>query len=356
MVDVPGMRHRRRSKRTKSRRLRAILATVFALGVLLAFAGLFRALDSQPNGASQTGVNLPAGSIPANAVHVSSSGPQRRPIYDYSVIPGGAWDEQQLTGAVRRDPVVAHHYRDVDPATMRPEILRSDRLVHVSYRVGDRVYWTKRKVRIRSGETILTNGQTEIRARCGNCISMAPLMPTSEDEPDESELDALTDIGPVLVSWNWPLGAPLAAGAPGANGDGGAGLIEPSQLLPLFPIGGAVFPGGAVAGDIPTDTLPVSSPPGGFPDPPPSGGTTPPFGVDPPFGGGAPDSDIPFNDPPLLPSLDGPGDPPGNSSTPPAFPPTLPPETTAVPEPATFLLLGSGIAGLVARHWRSKKN
>ena len=359
MVDVRTKRHRGRSRRAKARRLRAILAVV-TIGVLLALASLFRPIDSRPAG--EAGLNRPAGSNPGNAIELTASAAPRRPTYNYSVIPGGAWDEHELTDAVQRDPVVANHYREVDTASMRSEVLKSDLLAHVSYRVDDRVYWTKRKVRIRSGETILTDGQTLIRARCGNCISLAPLMPTSEDEPAESQLDALTDIGPVVVSWNWtPFGAPLAAGSLGSGeADGGPGLVNPPQLPPPFPFGLAPFPTGPVAG-VPTETLlAVNTPPVGFPDAPPPGappfGGTPPFGGGaPPFGGGSPDSDAPGGTTPGGPGL-GSFETPGNESTPPTFPPTVPSNTTPVPEPATFLLLGSGIAALFARHRRSKKN
>jgi hypothetical protein len=45
----------------------------------------------------------------------------------------------------------------------------------------------------------------------------------------------------------------------------------------------------------------------------------------------------------------------GDEPTPPSVTPQVPSDNSPVPEPATFLLLGSGIAGLLARHWRSNK-
>ena len=284
------------------------------------------------------------------------------------MIAGGARDARELQRAVEQDPVVADHYRDADMATMRPEILRADRLAYVSYRVGDRVFWTKRKVRIPSGETILTNGQTEIRARCGNCISMEPLLPTSDEEPDAAAFDALTDTGPVLVAWNWTGFRPSVMG--GALLEDPADsevevLGESSLPIPLFPFGPSVdgppatSPPGAVP-DLPflDDTMPPGAVPdlpflddtlllGGFPD-------SPPGGMFPPVAGGLPGSEHPVGNPnaPILlvlePLL-------RDSSLPPGIPRAAPPELSPVPEPGTFLLLGGGIAGLLARRVALKR-
>ena len=259
MRDV---RLRLRIAATPLRRARNILTTVIAVVVLLAVSSLFRL--SEPRRTVATKVGSANG---ADVIGISSAGP-RRPTYGYSVIPGGARDAEELRRAVNRDPVVAGHYRDVDPATMRAETLTSDRLVYVSYRVDDRVYWTKRKLLIRNGETILTNGQVEIRSRCGNCISLAPMLPTSDDEPDESQFDALTD-EPLLVAWGWgPSGSPLAVSAP--PGDPDDMPVGGSPLVPEFTFGGGSFPGGPIT-NVPNNSPPGTLPLGGDPDSPPPG-------------------------------------------------------------------------------------
>ena len=99
----------------------------------------------------------------------------------------------ELRRAITADPVVAAHYAKLDRSRIRTEIVPRDRFVHVSYRKGNQVFWTKKKVLLRRGETILTDGTTQIRARCGNCISEEPLAPTAADEPDVVEFDRLTD-------------------------------------------------------------------------------------------------------------------------------------------------------------------
>lgn len=336
------MRHRRWYERAA----RAFLQTVVAIAVILTPGHLFRSTDAPSALESRTSWGATAG------LSRAASATPLRPTFRYSVIAGGARDARELQRAVEQDPVVADHYRDADIATMRPEILRSDRLAYVSYRVGDRVFWTKRKVRIPSGETILTNGQTEIRARCGNCISMEPLLPTSDEEPDAAAFDALTDIGPVLVAWNWTEFRPaLMDGALLEDpADSVKVLGERPLPIPLFPFGTSL------------DDPPATSPPGAVPnlqsldDPLAPGGFPDSLlgGMFPPVAGGSPRSADPVGNPgapgflvlgPLLP----------NSSIPPGIPRTVLLEVTPVPEPGTFLLLGGGIAGLLARRVALKR-
>jgi hypothetical protein len=293
--------------------------------------------------------DLPAVSPPANfqRIYTLESTPSsvRRVTYNYSVIPGGAFSAQELKRALSRDPVAGQHYKDLDPSTMRPVVLTADRYAHVSYRVGERVFWTAKRVRIRSGETILSNGQTEIRARCGNCISMEPLMPTSEEEPAPMELDALTDTGPVLVSWPLNAFAPVADGGPLSEG---SAPIAPPQLGGLVPLGVSAFPVDTIVGG-PFAEAPGGSILGGAP--PPTGTTTPrgtaPLFIAPTVPQFVIDDPSEFD--PLDPLFeDDPSSPPTLSSTPPV-------NVTPVPEPGTFLLLGGGIACLISRY-RSIRN
>ena len=82
---------------------------------------------------------------------------------------------------------------------------------------------------------------------------MEPLTPTSADEPDAMQLDALSDTGPmqlealidtgpVLVAWPLNPLAPLPSGGP--VGVELAPLVTPQFGLPLFPFP-AGFPGPA---------------------------------------------------------------------------------------------------------------
>ena len=72
-----------------------------------------------------------------------------RPLYSYSVIPGGVHSAQELKYAIAHDAVVAEHYADFDIAKARIVRLQRTRTAYVSYRLGDRIYWTKKRLRRR---------------------------------------------------------------------------------------------------------------------------------------------------------------------------------------------------------------
>jgi hypothetical protein len=104
-------------------------------------------------------------------------------------VPGGVTDRIELARAVMADKVVAAHYAGfaLDKASLRT--VGKARAVYVSYRKGEKVYWTARKVTLSEGESVLSDGQSEIRARCGNRISDTPQLPVEVKGPDERELD-----------------------------------------------------------------------------------------------------------------------------------------------------------------------
>ncbi len=108
--------------------------------------------------------------------------PQRR-LYPYSVIPGGVQNAQELRNAVAHDPLVAVLYANFDLSKARVVRLTRDREVYVSYRFGGHIYWTKKRLLVRAGETVITDGQHEARTRCGNRISETPMQPVRQDEP-----------------------------------------------------------------------------------------------------------------------------------------------------------------------------
>ena len=335
MQVAPSHRKRRRRHRSNwARRLRTFFAAVVAIASIVAGAWVLDRSTAESRHPVVSDGEPIDGSVTASA---------DRPIYKHSVIPGGAWDHRELAGAVERDSVVAQHYRDLDPATMQTETVRADRLAFVSYRMGDRIYWTKRKVRISAGETILTNGDTAIRARCGNCISLEPMLPTSDGEPDPAELDALLGDAPLLASRN--LGGLMSGGVGEGESDPAEGESPALMVVPLV---------GALSGGDPSERPQIVGAPDDFPsfndplgDDPFASGPPPlvsnPFPGAPPFG--PPPSTFPF-DPPLTDFSDPFDDPPGPEEF---------PTPTPVPEPGTFVLLGSAIAGLLARRWRATK-
>jgi hypothetical protein len=120
-------------------------------------------------------------------------GGDSRPIFKHSVIPGGVFTSEELQSALAQDAVAASHYKNLNTNVVRTETVKQDRLAYVSYRKDDQIYWTKNKVRVKEGETILTDGTNEVRARCGNCISETPRFPVADAEPEAAELDRLID-------------------------------------------------------------------------------------------------------------------------------------------------------------------
>ncbi len=118
-----------------------------------------------------------------------------RIVYPYSVIPGGIRNVLELKNAIANDPVIATHYSGFRIDRARIVILDRTRAIHVSYRIGNQVYWTKRQVNIAKGELLITDGVHTARTRCGNQI--AELMPVqvSEKEPSPEQLDTPIEIG-----------------------------------------------------------------------------------------------------------------------------------------------------------------
>ncbi len=53
------------------------------------------------------------------------------------------------------------------------------KLVYVSYRIGNKVFWTKHKLALRKGEAMLSDGTNMARTRCGNRISVLPVRPNA---------------------------------------------------------------------------------------------------------------------------------------------------------------------------------
>ena len=60
---------------------------------------------------------------------------------------------RELLAALRRDPVVARHYSEVDLDSLREVHLDRDAFAYVSFRMDEKIYWTSRKVKLQAGET-----------------------------------------------------------------------------------------------------------------------------------------------------------------------------------------------------------
>ena len=158
-----------------------------------------------------------------------------RPVYPYSVIPGGVASARELQAALRGDPVVAKHYSDFQTKTARIIRLARTRHVYVSYRLANRIYWTGKRVTLYAGETLFSDGKHLVRARCGNRISETPAVPTSPSEPGKEVLDH--PVAPFFPdTTDSPLPDPIWSerSTPSLPGPGAPGGTD-SGLLPFIP-------------------------------------------------------------------------------------------------------------------------
>ena len=149
------------------------------------------------------------------------SATQSRKVYRFSVVPGGVYSSTELAAIRRIDPVVAEHYSDFG-SNVAVTKLKEDILVYVSYRSGNKVYWSRKKHKVCKGETVITDGKNMARTRCGNRLSKVfkmPVMP-AHLEPTEHAL-SLPD-APAIESVD-----------PGETGDLLTGDL--ADMLPLPP-------------------------------------------------------------------------------------------------------------------------
>jgi PEP-CTERM motif len=114
---------------------------------------------------------------------------QNRPLYAYSVVPGGVRDARELKWVAQHDPVVASHYTGFDYDRARVVRLAVARTAYVSYRMGSQIYWTRRRVTLKKGEILVTDGKITARSRCGNRVEETPQQATSSSEPPVAKFD-----------------------------------------------------------------------------------------------------------------------------------------------------------------------
>lgn len=161
---------------------------------------------------------------------------QNRKVYPYSVIPGGITSVADLKLAVAQDPVVARQFQGFNFQRAHLVQVAQKESKFVSYRIGQKVYWTRRKIALHPGETLVTDGNITVRTRCGNRVANVPGDTGSPLEPPEE-------------AFNQPYTAMIAAPVPDpANADPGPAPLLPTSvekksrkwwLLPLFaaPVG-----------------------------------------------------------------------------------------------------------------------
>jgi|SRR5579859_4092547 len=183
------------------------------------------------------------------SIDVSAPVESRRTVFPYSVIPGGVRDAKELAAVVSKDHVVADHYSDFNLSRAHTIRLDQPTAMYVSYRANNNIYWTRNRMIIPAGETLISDGENFARVRCGNRLSKIAALPVSAAEPPHEQLENPNFVPPLLAELLPGEGSQALPGIPAAlpilpPGPGGpAPAFAP--FPPIFPPG-AVPPGGNV--------------------------------------------------------------------------------------------------------------
>jgi len=189
------IRRRRTSRHRRNRQIRRVLLLVFCAGLAIGFASvalqhlspsLFRAsraVGPDRNAAEASRYML------LLAQQESLRQIENRPVYPYSIVAGGVRDAGELKWAAAHDPVVRSHYAGFDYDHARVVRLVLARGAYVSYRIGKRVYWTRHRILLKKGETLITDGKMTARTRCGNRVEEVPQQEMSSSEPPAAKFE-----------------------------------------------------------------------------------------------------------------------------------------------------------------------
>jgi hypothetical protein len=304
---VPGSMVRRRRSHLRRRRLQ--IAAIFVTFVLVVGVVTWRLIPTHnyvsfDGQGDQSNSTLPEPGI-------STLPPQGAPlpgrvVYPYSVVPGGVQDPAELQKASAQDRVVSTHFAGFDYSHAHTVRLQQAEEVYLSYRIGNRVFWTRRKVRLHAGEKLISDGKITARTRCANRVSETRQADVSPLEPPLEKFEHPVDTGGSAMDLYFPsqfdsalLGRPQMPDPMPMNA---------GPQAPFAPFGAGYLPGIA-------------------PPPFPAGSCETPDQEKNETGGSDNDNERIC---PVLPK------------------PTPPPAT--VPEPGTVLLLSSGLAGVYLRH------
>ncbi len=192
--------------------------------------------------------SMPAYSQDANtqeSLDLSAASQPQRPIFPYSIVPGGVRDARELQSVASHDPVVAQHYSDFRIAAAHTVRLEKPLEMYVSYRRNNNVYWTRNRMVIPAGETLISDGENLARVRCGNRLSAIAAKPVSVSEPTKEELSTPNFVPPLMAEFLPGDGDGFFPGAPASAlpalppGFTTSGANTPPQAIfpPLLPPG-----------------------------------------------------------------------------------------------------------------------
>jgi hypothetical protein len=194
-LNHPAERVRRRRSRQRRHPIRRA-AGVLVLLLLIGFGAWsavrrYYSIYSSSIALNRRQISANSGliSLARQAAPPAGFGRSQREVYPYSVIPGGVRTPQELRDASDRDGVVGTHYAGFNFDKARVIQVKQAKLVYVSYRIGGKIFWTRKRLTLHVGEKLITDGRTTARTRCGNQVSAARHMITSPVEPSIETLD-----------------------------------------------------------------------------------------------------------------------------------------------------------------------
>jgi hypothetical protein len=156
-----------------------------------------------------------------------------RKVYPYSIVPGGALNLEEARQAMN-DPAIKVNYANVDFTRLKQVKLMENLSGYVSYRWGEKIYWTSKKLTLRAGEMVFTDGVHVVRGRCLNCYSATPMLPIRPIEPTEKVLDTPVEMPVMAYSFpKLPVETPELPPPPG----------ELTPIVPVLPPPSALAPG-----------------------------------------------------------------------------------------------------------------
>ena len=90
----------------------------------------------------------------------------------------GASSVETFRASVKSDPLLARRFAGFQWASARVLVLEEPRAAHVTYRQAGRIGWTRKKLTLVAGETLVTDGKTTVRSYCCNEITDGPATPS----------------------------------------------------------------------------------------------------------------------------------------------------------------------------------
>ncbi len=189
------MRRRRTHRHRRNRTIRRVLALGAFLGIAFGLStlalryltpSLFRASRSEEPSRQSAETTR---DLFIKVQQESLSVAEGRPVYPYSVVRGGVKDVRELKWAADHDPVVAAHYAGFDYDHARVVRLVLAQTAYISYRIGNKIYWTRHRVSLKKGETLITDGKITARTRCANRVEEMPQQLNSSSEPPATKFD-----------------------------------------------------------------------------------------------------------------------------------------------------------------------